>query len=311
MSAPIVVTGGTGLVGGRLLPILRSAEIPIRLLTRRPGTRTSAAGVERCGWNGIAPDAEVLEGARAVVHLSGEPLFGGVPTPARRRRIRASRVDSTRAIVSALGRLPAAARPAVLVCASAVGIYGDRGDVPLPESAAPGEGFLSDLCVAWEAEALRATELGVRCVSLRFGIVLAREGGALALLARVFRAGLGGRIGHGRQWMPWIHVDDAVGAIGLALETPAVTGPVNAVAPQPVRNGELTRILARTLHRPALLPVPRVAVRAALGPLASELLDSRRVLPARLEEAGYAFRYPALGAALATELCSGAPPAGS
>lgn len=305
MSAPVVVTGGTGLVGGRLLPVLRSGGIPVRLLTRRPGRTAPEPGVEVLGWDGIAPEPAALDGARAVVHLSGEPLFGGPPTPARRRRIHSSRVASTRASVAALGRVPAGSRPSVFVCASAVGIYGDRGDVPLPESAPAGEGFVPDLCRAWEAEAERASEHGVRAVQVRFGIVLAREGGALALLARVFRAGLGGRVGHGRQWVPWIHVDDAVGALGQALDTESIAGAVNAVSPEPVRNAELTRTLAHTLHRPALLPLPRFAVRGALGPLAGELLDSRRVVPARLQEAGYVFRQPELGAALAAELGGG------
>ena len=174
--------------------------------------------------------------------------------------------------MAAIGALPAPQRPRVLVSASAVGYYGSRGDEILDEDAAPGQGFLAEVCRAWEAEALAAARHGVRCVVLRIGIVLAREGGALPRMALPFRAGLGGRLGDGRQWFPWIHADDVVSLIRAALRDDAYTGPVNAVAPEPVRNAELTRALARVLHRPALFAVPAFALRAALGELSGELL---------------------------------------
>jgi uncharacterized protein (TIGR01777 family) len=205
--------------------------------------------------------------------------------------------------VGALARLPEEARPAALVCASAVGFYGDhRGDEALDESAAPGGGFLADLCVEWEAEAARAEALGLRRVSLRFGVVLSRRGGALALLAPIFRLGLGGRLGSGRQWMPWIHVDDAAGLALRAADDASLRGPVNAVAPEAVRNADFTRAVARAVHRPAWLPVPAFPVRLALGEIAGELLGSRRVLPVRARAAGYAFLRPELAPALEAEL---------
>jgi hypothetical protein len=205
-------------------------------------------------------------------------------------------------LVQSIERLSAAERPKVFVCASAVGYYGDRGEEALPESVAPGRGFLADVCVAWEEEARAAATLGVRTVSLRIGIVLAREGGALASLARLFRLGLGGRVGSGTQWVPWIHVDDLVAMILAALQNEHWSGAINAVAPNPVTNAELTRELARAVRRPALVPVPAFAVRAALGEMAGELLGSRRVIPARAAELGFRFRIDTLERALEAEL---------
>ncbi len=225
-------------------------------------------------------------------------MFGGLPSSARRRRIRASRIDSTRSIVSRLQALPRDERPAAFVCASAVGYYGSRGEAVLEESAEPGSGFLAEVCVAWEAAAAAAAGLGVRSVSLRIGIVLAREGGALPTMALPFRFGLGGRMGDGRQWIPWIHVDDLVRLVQTCLANDAYRGSFNAVAPEPVTNAQLTRTLARRLHRPALLPVPAFALRLALGDLAVELLGSRRAVPRRALDAGFAFEYTAIDAAL-------------
>jgi uncharacterized protein (TIGR01777 family) len=237
-----------------------------------------------------------------VVHLAGEPVFGGRLTATRRALILASRVESTRSLVHAIGALPAPERPRVLVSASAVGYYRSRGDQPLDEDASPGEGFLAEVCRAWEAEALAAARHGTRCVVLRIGIVLAREGGALPRMALPFRAGLGGRLGDGRQWFPWIHVDDVVSLIGAALRDEGYTGPVNAVAPEPIRNAELTRALARALHRPALFAVPAFALRAALGELSGELLGSRRCVPRRALARGFVFAHPGIASALAAEL---------
>jgi len=296
--ARVLVTGATGLVGGRLLPALLDGGLEVAAVSRRPAAALDPRA-ELVTWDGWALPAGALAGARAVVHLAGEPIFGGLPSGARRRRIRESRVASTRRLVEAIAALAPAQRPAVLVCASAVGIYGSRGDEVLDEAAPPGQGFLAEVCRAWEEEAARAP---VRSVSLRIGIVLAREGGALPRMALPFRLGLGGSLGDGRQWFPWIHVADLVALVATALRDESLQGPLNAVAPAPVRNAELTRALARRLRRPALLRVPAFALRLALGDLAQELLGSRRVLPRKAEAAGFRFAYPELEGALAAEL---------
>lgn len=301
---PVLLSGASGLVGGALLRALRARGELVRALTRDAARLRPDAGVEAALWDGLEVPEAALAGARAVVHLAGEPIFGGLPSAARRERIRASRIESTRRLVLALGRLPAAERPAALVCASAVGYYGERGEQALGEDAGPGEGFLARTCVDWEAEAARAEALGVRRVSLRFGVVLSRRGGALALMAPIFRLGLGGRLGSGRQWMPWIHLDDAAALALRALDDGALSGPLNAVAPEAVRNESFTRALASAVRRPAFLPVPGLPVRLALGELAGELLGSRRVLPARAQAAGFAFAHPQLAPALEAELRS-------
>lgn len=301
----VVVSGATGLVGRRLVPCLAERFESVVTLSRSAGRATSAANgarVETRHWDGIDPGAAVLLGADAVVHLAGEPLFGGLPTKARLERVRASRVDSTRRIVERMGALAPDVRPKVLVCASAVGIYGDRGEEALDESAAPGTGHLADLCRAWEGAATAAEALGVRVVRMRIGVALAREGGALALMRKPFALGLGGRLGDGSQRFPWIHIDDLVAAILFALERSDLSGPVNAVAPAADSNADLTQALATTLARPAFLPVPGFAIRRLLGPLADELLGSKRVVPARLQQAGFVFRHPTLASALAAEL---------
>ena len=299
----LLVSGATGLIGRRLVASLGDAGPPVLALSRDPRRAAGALGPRQTAvaWDGLHVPREAIDGAAAILHLAGEPLFGGLPTPGRLGRIRSSRVDSTRAIVAALAALPAGRRPGVLVCASAVGIYGSRGEEELPEEAPPGEGWIAELCREWETAALSSAAYGLRVVCLRFGIVLAREAGALALMARVFRAGLGGRLGSGRQWVPWVHVEDAIGLARRALEDAGLRGPVNAVAPGCVRNAELTRALAARLGRRALLPAPGIAVRAALGPLAGELLGSRRVVPRRAEQIGYRFAEPALERALARE----------
>jgi uncharacterized protein (TIGR01777 family) len=188
------------------------------------------------------------------------------------------------------------------VCASAVGIYGDRGETLLDESAAPGNGFLADVCIAWEKAAQPAEELGVRTVSLRIGVVLAREGGALAPISKAFQFGLGGRLGSGRQWFPWIHIDDLVGLIRCALRDESWRGVVNATAPNPVRNAEWTKALGAALHRPTVLPVPALALKLALGETSGELLGSRRVVPKRALELGFRFELEKLEDALRVEL---------
>jgi uncharacterized protein (TIGR01777 family) len=300
--APVVVTGATGLVGSALVTRLRAEGRALRRVSRSPRRIADGPGVEAVGWDGISLAGEALDGAGAVVHLAGESIFGGLPTRARRERIWSSRIDSTKALVERLRELPPGRRPGRLVCASAVGFYGDRGEEELTDASPPGTGFLADLCVAWEAEARRAAELGVRVAHLRFGVVLSHAGGALAALARVFGLGLGGRIGDGRQWFSWIHLDDVVGLAHRALDDIDFTGAFAAVAPAPVRNVDFTRELAHALHRPALLPAPAFAVRLALGELAGELLGSRRVRPARAQALGHRFAHPELPSALAAEL---------
>lgn len=303
----VLVSGASGLVGRRLVPRLADRFACVRTLSRASGS--ARAGIESASWDGIDPGETALVGVDAVVHLAGEPIFGGLPTKARLARIRKSRVTSTRRIVERIAALAEGARPRTLVCASAVGIYGDRGEEELDERAAPGAGFLAEVCRDWETEAARAEALGVRVVSLRIGVVLAREGGALALMRIPFSLGLGGRLGDGRQFFPWIHIDDLVAAILWALDRQDLRGAVNAVAPAAVRNLELTETLARVLGRPALLPAPAFALRAALGPLAGELLGSRRVVPARLVAAGFAFRHATLESALVEACGRSAEPA--
>ncbi len=300
----VLMTGATGLVGRRLVPRLLARGDSVRVLTRDLAAGAAALDPRALliRWDGISPPPDALDGADALVHLAGEPVFAGRLNARRRRRIRESRVASTGHLVSAVATVPVERRPDTLVCASAVGYYGDRGNELLDESAASGAGFLAELCQAWEKAAAGAEAHGLRRVSLRIGIVLAREGGALPMLALPFRLGAGGRLGDGQQWFPWIHIDDLVEMILATLGDESYCGAVNATAREPVRNLDLTRALGRTLHRPTLLRVPAFAVRAALGDLADELLGSRRVLPASALARGFAYRYDDLAAALAAEL---------
>ena len=288
-------------MGQRLTRALHGDRAEVRALSRDPerAQRKLGPSVETVGWNGDQVTSEVLDGVTGVVHLSGEPVFAGPLTAARRRRIVSSRIESTRSLAAAISALPPSQRPSVLVCASAVGYYGSRGDEELTEEAAPGSGFFADICRDWEAAAQGAE--GVRVVSLRIGIVLAREGGALPMMALPFRWGAGGRLGDGNQWVPWIHIDDLVGLTLAVLRDETYSGPVNAVSPAPVRNRELTTVLASVLRRPAFLPAPKFALRLALGDLAEELIGSRRVVPKRALDRGYAFAHTSLRGALQTE----------
>jgi uncharacterized protein (TIGR01777 family) len=245
-----------------------------------------------------------LDGVEAVVHLAGENIASGRWTAERKRRILQSRAHGTRVLADALASLPTP--PRVLVTASAIGIYGDRGDETLDETSAPGTGFLADVCRAWEAASAGLTDRGTRVVHLRFGVILTPTGGALARMLPPARLGLGGPLGSGEQWTSWIGVDDAAGAIHHALVTDGLDGAVNAVAPAPVRNAELAAALGRVLRRPAVLPVPAAVLRAGLGEMADALLlASARVVPTRLEASGYRFRTPELDAALGHLLGTG------
>lgn len=292
----VAVTGSTGLLGSALVPRLTSGSHGVVRLVR--GTPATASGERVARWD---PDTGAVEpgldGVDAVVHLAGESVAGGRWTEARKRRIRESRVHATRRLCETLARL--SRPPRVLVAASAIGYYGDRGDQVLREESAPGAGFLPEVCREWEAAAEPAAQRGVRVVHLRIGLVLSPKGGALAAMLPVFRLGLGGPVGAGAQWMSWIGIDDTLGAILHALMNEPLAGPVNAVAPAPVTNREFAKTLARVLRRPAVLPFPAFAARLLLGQMADELLlASARVEPARLRATGFAFRDATLEGAL-------------
>jgi len=303
-SVRVLLSGATGLVGRALLPVLLERGDSVRALSRseRPEPTPGASFLR---WDGLHPPAGALCGLDAVIHLAGEPIFGGYPGFWRLDRMVASRIESTREIVSEIAALEASQRPRVLVCASAVGFYGDRGDEWLDEASAPGDGFLSRLCLDWEKAAEQARPLGLAVVRLRFGVIFSRHGGALPKMRRPFELNVGGRLGSGRQWVPWVHIDDVVGAILLAIDGAldgALDGPVNVVAPSPVTNRELTRELAARLERPGFWIVPGFVLRAALGEIADELLGSKRVSPGALERARYRFRHPCFATALAQEI---------
>lgn len=290
-----LVTGATGLVGGSLLRRLSGAHV----LSRSPGEaeRRFQGRARAFAWagDGSLPPAEAFAGVDAVVHLAGESVADGRWDPERKRRIRESRVLSTRALVSAFEQQER--RPAVFVCASGVGYYGDRADEVLTEDSAPGGDFLASVCVEWEREARRAETLGIRVVRLRIGMVLSPEGGALGKMLLPFRLGVGGQLGTGRQWTSWIHLDDLVGLILHAMATDALRGPVNAVAPGAVTNAQFTKELGRALGRPALLPVPGLGLRVALGEMSEVVLASQHAVPAAALASGYQFRFSDLGLA--------------
>jgi uncharacterized protein len=300
-ASTVAVTGASGLVGSALAPALASAGHRVLRLVRSVATPAAAARVARWDPESGALDSSALAGVDAVVHLAGESVAGGRWTEARKRRIRSSRVDATRGLAQSLARL--APPPRVLVSASAVGYYGDRGAEILREQSAPGTGFLAEVCREWEAATEPAERARIRVVQLRIGMVVARRGGALAAMLTPFRLGAGGPVGSGAQWVSWIALDDLVGAILHALETESLAGAVNAVAPEPVQNRELARTLGRVLRRPAILPLPAFAARLLLGQMADELLlASARVEPARLQATGFTFGHPTLEDALRHEL---------
>ena len=291
----ILVSGASGLVGSALVAQLVADGHVVVPLVREALTSAREAVLWQPAEGTI--DASALEGFDAVVHLAGENIAARRWTTAQKQRIRESRVGGTRLLADALARTRHP--PKVLVGASAIGYYGDRGAELLPEESGPGNGFLPAVCVAWEAAAAPVETAGIRLVSARFGVILSPEGGALAKMLGPFRLGCGGRIGNGRQYWSWIALRDAVGAIRHALATESLQGPVNVVAPQPVTNREFTRILTRVLGRPAFIPLPAFAARLALGEMADALLlASSRVEPARLTATGFAFEHPELEGAL-------------
>ncbi len=292
----ITLSGASGFIGRRLLKVLGDAGHSLHALSRHAGTNLPK-GVRLSTWDPVQapPPRESLENADAVIHLAGEPVAQRWTAEAK-RRVRESRVAGTHHLVEALAALPR--KPSVLVAASAIGYYGSRGDETLDESSPAGSGFLPEVCVAWEREAQAAESLGVRVVRIRIGLVLDPRGGALQRMLPPFRLGAGGRLGSGRQWMSWIHLADLAGLFRFAVENP-VRGVFNGVAPHPVRNLDFTRDLARALHRPAWFPVPQLALKTLFGEMASVLLESQRVAPRAAEAAGFRFRFPGLGPALA------------
>ena len=306
----VIVTGATGLIGRRLCAVLQGSGHRVTALSRdaERARRVLPQGVSCLTWgghgSGSADDWEAaVAAADAVVHLAGEPVAGRRWSKDFKETFKASRVQTTRDLVRVIRQ--DASRPRAFVCASAVGYYGDRGDETLDERSPPGDDFLAGVCVEWEAAATSAAGPATRVAMMRIGIVLASEGGPLPemlypLPVRVspWKLGLGGRLGSGRQWVPWVHVEDAVGLLAQAVEDDRLSGPVNVTAPEPVRNATLARAIGRALHRPPILPVPGWVLSLAMGEVAYVLLTGQRVLPAAANAAGYEFRYRDIDAAL-------------
>jgi uncharacterized protein (TIGR01777 family) len=292
----VTISGASGLIGRRLMKVLAAEGHNLHVLSRHAGTNLPP-GVSLSVWDPVRgePPAASLENADAVVHLAGEPVAQRW-TAEIKQKISASRIEGTRNLVRALAKLPK--KPQALVCASAVGYYGSRGDETLTESSAPGTDFLAGVCVGWEQAAREAEALGVRVASIRTGVVLDARGGALARMLPPFKIGAGGPIGNGRQWMPWIHAADLAALFRHVLSHP-ISGPVNGVAPNPVTNAEFTRALAAAVHRPAFFPVPVLALKLLFGDMSEVLLASQRVLPKTAEAAGFRFHFPQIGPAIA------------
>jgi hypothetical protein len=292
MPGKILVSGSSGLIGTALLPALRTSGYEVAHLVRG-----AASGNERIAWDPprlLAPES--VSGFDTVIHLAGESIVGRW-TEAKKRRIRESRVQATRNLAEALAA--ARQRPRLLISASAIGYYGDRGDETLREESSPGTGFLPEVCREWEAAAEPAAKAGIRTVQMRFGLVLSGSGGALQKMLPPFRMGVGGNMGNGRQWWSWVHIDDLVGAVQHVIKTEALQGPVNVVTPNPVRNAEFTKTLASVLSRPAIFPMPAFAARLVFGQMGDELLlASQRVEPTKLITSGYVFQKPDLRVAL-------------
>jgi uncharacterized protein (TIGR01777 family) len=291
-----LITGATGFVGKTLVDRLLARGDTVNYLARKRSEQLDSRTAYHFWKTGELPPLTSVPRLDAIVHLAGETIAQRWTSDAR-KRIYDSRVEGTRQLVTALANL--AHKPEVLVSASAIGYYGDRADEMLTEDSASGSGFLAEVCRDWEREALRAREFGVRVVTLRFAMVLGRDGGTLARMLTPFRLGVGGKLGSGRQWMSWIHMNDLIRLLIFAAEHPEVSGALNAASPNPVTNAEFTRALARAVHRPAILPAPKIVLTAALGEMATLLFDSLRVLPKATEQAGFKFEEPELAGALA------------
>jgi uncharacterized protein len=299
----ITVTGATGFVGARLTHALLDAGHAVHALARKrpPNLPASARFSE---WRSMdeEPPPESLTGADAVIHLAGEPVAQRW-TPEAKQRIYSSRVDGTRHLVNALSTQ--SRRPGVLINASAIGIYGSRGDEILTERSTAGDDFLASLVTDWEKAAVLAEALGIRVARLRLGVVLGKDGGALQKMLPPFRLGLGGRLSSGRQWTSWIHIDDVINLILFILANAGVHGAINATAPEPVSNAEFTKELAGAIHRPAIFSVPKLALGILFGEMAGMVLASQRVIPEAAKGAGFEFQYPKLGPALRRLLTDG------
>jgi len=296
----VVIAGGTGFIGKALVRSLSEAGHWVDLLTRDPiaqGTWTPKE-VLCLPWDGetLGSWAQRFEDADAVINLVGEPIVGKRWTLVQKEKLRTSRLASTKVIVTALRK--AAKKPSVLINASAIGYYGHVAEGDVTEEAAKGAGFLADLCLDWEQEAMAASELGVRVVCLRIGVVLEQGGGAIQKMMLPFRLFAGGPLGSGKQWFPWIHREDLVHIITFILENPELSGPVNATAPDPVRMTDFCKAFGKALGRPSWAPVPSLALKLLMGEMADMLLTGQRVVPRKLQGAGYPFKYPAIGPAL-------------
>jgi uncharacterized protein len=297
----ITITGATGRIGAGVVEALRARGDEVTVLSRNPDKAQQHLGVEAVHWDpssGPAP-ADALAGRDAVIHLAGEDV-GQRWSKDVKERILTSRELGTRNLVD--GLRAAEPRPRALVSASASGYYGPRGDEPVDESAPPGDDFLAQVVVVWEAEAAKAAELGMRVARMRTGIVLDREGGALAKMLPPFKAGVGGPVAGGKQYMPWIHRDDVVGAYLAAVGGDDWTGAINLAGPKPVPNKEFSKALGRALHRPAFAPVPGLALKALYGEMSTIVVNGVNMIPRRMQELGYRYRHPELDAALEAAL---------
>jgi uncharacterized protein len=298
----VAVTGATGVIGRHAIGAMLERGDQVVVLTRDPDSARDKLGgrVEAQAWadpKHTPPPSDALEQADAILHLLGEPIAQRWTDDAK-REIRDSRVLSTRSLVEAIAALPENRRPRALVSQSATGYYGPRGDEPVDESDAAGKDFLAGVTVEWEREAGKATSAGVRVATTRTGVVLSAQGGALEKMLPPFKLGVGGPVAGGKQYVPWVHLDDVVGAMLRCLDDDAASGPINLTAPNPVTNAELSKTLGRVLHRPAVLPVPGLALKALYGEMAMIVLTGQRAVPARLGELGYEYRHPRLEDAL-------------
>jgi len=297
----IAITGATGLIGTRLVETLKARGDEVTVLSRSPERAAAALGVEAIAWDLIAEPApaDALRGRDAVIHLAGEPVAQRWNAESK-KAILDSREIGTANLIAGISNVEE--RPSVLVSSSAVGYYGKHGDDRVDEKTAAGNDFLAKVCVAWEREALAGEALGMRVVLIRTGIVLDAAGGALATMLPPFKAGVGGPVAGGKQYMPWIHADDIVGLYLAAIDEPNWSGPVNGTAPEPVTNADFSKALGKALHRPSVFPVPGFVIRARYGEMAELVTEGQRAVPAAAIANGYQFIQPELGPALASVL---------